>query len=125
VKRFVHGALIGFSALSVIVTLAVLVPSSAGDETGSESPLGRQVFEAQKCNTCHDVSSANIEAKMKSAKMKGPDLTGVGSRLESDWIAKYVRKEVQLEGKDHKKEFNGTDEDLKAMIDWLSEQNEE
>ena len=53
--------------------------------------------------------------------MKGPDLTEAVARLEFDDIAKYVRKQAQLEGKDHKKEFKGSDEELAAMIAWLQQ----
>ena len=116
--------------LQLLLTLLVLllaVESRAGD--GDQQPgsgtSDKTIFLAQKCNVCHSVQSAGIEAKTKSEKMKGPDLTGITSRRETDWIAKYVRKEVQLDGRDHKKEFKGSKEELAALISWLEGQTPE
>ncbi len=122
-KRSTLATISGVFALSIIAMLAVAAPTNAVGETGADMSAGRKVFDALKCSMCHAVSSADIAAKMKVKKMQGPDLTGLGSRRESDWIAQYLRKEVQIEGKDHKKDFKGTDDDLKAMIDWMSSQN--
>ena len=83
---------------------------------------GKAVFEAQKCQLCHGVSSAGIEATTKSEKLKGPDLTGVGENFDAEWMTKYIKKEVDKEGKKHTKPFKGTDEELQVIIDWLLEQ---
>lgn len=105
-------------ALSVLMlgALVMTAPLAAQEDDG------KAVFEAQKCNICHAVSSAEIEAKTKSEKLKGPDLTGVGDRVEGAWITRYVKKEVDREGKKHMKPFKGTDEELQAIVDWLLEQ---
>ncbi|MGE0640667.1 MAG: cytochrome c [Thermoanaerobaculia bacterium] len=80
---------------------------------------GKEVFLAQKCNTCHSISTQGIEATTKSEKMKGPDLVDVVQAHEKSWIADFLHKKVDLEGKKHAKEFKGTDEELNALIDWL------
>ena len=74
--------------------------------------------ETHKCHTCHSVLAAKIESKVKKGLMKGPDL---GGKVEGDFetIAGYVRKEAELDGKNHKKEFKGTDEELQTILDWL------
>ena len=36
-------------------------------------------------------------------------------------IAKYLRKQEQIDGKDHKKEYKGSAEDLKVIAAWLSQ----
>lgn len=80
---------------------------------------GRALFETtHKCNMCHAVPAAGIEAKTKSESMKGGDL---GGKIEAEFaeIAAYVRKESELDGKSHKKPFKGTDEELQAIVDWL------
>ncbi len=104
-------------ATGLVLALALLAaaPLAGADE-------GKDLFIAQKCNMCHAVSSAGIEAKVKSEKMMGPDLTGVGDRLDAETIAKFLKKETQIDGKDHKKEFAGTDDELKAIIAWLETQ---
>jgi len=89
---------------------------------GGDGSSGKAVFLAQKCNLCHAVSSAGIEATTKSEKMKAPDLVGVGSRHDGAWIAQYLQKKQTLQDKTHAKEFKGSDEELAALIDWLLEQ---
>lgn len=105
--------------LLLAVALFVALPLAA------EEMDGKAIFEAQKCNLCHSVSSAGIEATTKSDKLKGPDLTGVGDRHDAEWIAKYLKKEVDKDGKSHTKPFKGSDEELKALVDWLLEQKAE
>jgi hypothetical protein len=55
--------------------------------------------------------------------MQGPDLSG--AQYEEDWLIKYVKKEVQLNDKDHKGAFKGSDDDLKAILAWLGKQTAE
>jgi cytochrome c5 len=89
----------------------------------AEGSDGKGVFEAQKCNLCHAVSSAGIEAKTKSEKLKGPDLVNLAKDFEAEWIAKYLlKKAADKEGKSHEKPFKGSDEELQALVDWLLEQ---
>lgn len=101
--------------------LLVSSPSAALAAVGEE-PNGKAIFLAQKCNLCHTVSSAGIEATTTSDRMKAPDLVGVGSRHEEGWIAPYLHKQRKLHDKLHAKEFKGSDEELAALIDWLLEQ---
>lgn len=86
---------------------------------------GKATFLGARCQTCHSVKAAGIEALAKSERMKGPDLTNLHSRLKAEFIAKYLRKEEQLEGKAHRTEFKGSDEELQALVDWLLEQKSE
>lgn len=112
-------------ATMLVLALALSVPHVSWSQTSEESASainGKTIYIDYKCNLCHSVTSAGIEAKVKSEKMKGPDLTGVTSKREPEWIAKYVRKQVQIEDRDHKPEFKGTDEELDALIAWLKEQ---
>jgi cytochrome c5 len=110
-----------FAAVAVLLAYGVVGISSAEEEKAGCDD-GKALFEANKCNMCHAVKAAGIEAKVKSEKMQGPDLGGVGSRHEADWIVQYVKKEAQKEDKDHKGTFKGSDDDLKAMITWLDGQ---
>jgi mono/diheme cytochrome c family protein len=83
---------------------------------------GKETFLAQKCNTCHSVSSAGIEATTKSEKMKGPDLVGVVQAHDPAWISDFVHRRIEKDGKKHSKEYKGTDEELAAIVDWLKTQ---
>jgi mono/diheme cytochrome c family protein len=104
--------LVGLIALTLAGPLAGWTVTEAGEE-------GLAAFNAQKCNMCHSVPQAEIVAKMKSEKMKGPDLPA--EARESDWIMGFLKREVQVNGADHKKEYKGTDEELQAIAAWLIE----
>lgn len=111
------------SALRGILPTLILglVAAGAPLKAESEGP-GRQVLTDQKCNLCHSISAAGIEAKTTSEKLKGPDLTGVGEKHQAAWLAQYLKKEVEQNGKAHMKPFKGSDEELQSLIDWLLEQ---
>lgn len=83
---------------------------------------GKELFMAQKCNLCHSIASASITATTKSEKMKGPDLGGVVTEKGVEWTTKWLRHEVEMNGKKHKKELKLNDDDLKALIGWLETQ---
>ena len=104
-------------ALGVVLIVggaALAAPVSAAD--------GKEVFLAQKCNTCHAVSTAGIEATTKSEKMKGPDLVGVVQAHDATWVADFIQKKIDKEGKKHTKEYKGTAEELAAIVAWLETQ---
>jgi len=110
-KKTSRGFLAGLITLALLGPVAGSTVAVAGD--------GMAAFTAQKCNMCHSVPQAEIVAKVQSEKLKGPDLPA--ESRESDWIAGFLKREVQLNGSDHKKEFKGTDEELQAISAWLIE----
>jgi cytochrome c2 len=110
---------------SLFVSIVFILFAISFNASAFDDPDGKQVFEDEKCNLCHSVSTAGIEAKTKSEKLKGPDLVNLADSYEAKWIVKYVKKEADLDGKTHKKPFKGTDEELQALVDWLLEQKAE
>jgi len=78
---------------------------------------GAQVFQDLKCNTCHAVPAASIESKL--SKMPGGTLPKEGETHDAAWFTSFLKKEIKLDGKEHKKTFKGSDEELKAVADWL------
>jgi mono/diheme cytochrome c family protein len=109
---------------TVAIALTLLVGALAGASAArADDPPGQVAFLAQKCDMCHSVSTAGIEAKTKSEAMRGPDLVDLD--VEADWLTKFLKKEVEKDGKTHKKSFTGSDEELKALVDWLLEQKSE
>lgn len=111
---------IGFTA-TVLVTVILLAALYSGAAAGQPSKLdGKQIFLAQKCNMCHTVSSAGIEATSKA--MKAPDLTGLASKQDAKLLTSYLRKSADINGKKHMKAFTGSDEELGALIAWLQKQ---
>jgi mono/diheme cytochrome c family protein len=116
---------LGFS-LSVLVAVVFFAAFQSGPVRGAAAaaakPDGKQIFLAQKCNLCHSVSSAGIEHTVKSAKMAGPDLTNLAAKEEAAKLAKFLRKEIEVNGKKHGKAFTGTEGEMGALIAWLQEQ---
>ena len=105
---------VGAGALALLGTLAFgPAPAGAADMDGEAL-----FTETHKCNMCHGVPAAGIEAKTKSDKIKGPDLEAP-VEVELEQLAAYLRKQGELDGKGHSKEFKGTDEELQAILDWL------
>jgi len=89
-----------------------------------DDPEAQRLF-IDNCVKCHSVSTVGIEAEKKTGKMAGGDLVNLADEYEAEWIAKYVKKEADLDGKTHKKPFKGSDEELQALVDWLLEQKAE
>lgn len=108
------------TTLTLALTCLVisLVGPVATAQAEEEAP-GAAAFAKHKCNMCHGVAAAGIEAKTKSDKMKGDDLSGFTTEADFATLAAYARKEGELDGKTHKKPFKGTDEELQAIVDWL------
>lgn len=110
--------------LTLTVVFAVLLGLAlATAPLAAQENDGKAIFEAQKCNLCHSVSTVGIEATTKSDKLKGPDLVDLDQ--EAEWVVKYLKKEADKDGKSHTKPFKGSDEELKALVDWLLEQKSE
>ncbi|HEX5760609.1 MAG TPA: c-type cytochrome [Thermoanaerobaculia bacterium] len=104
---------------ALLLFLAVATPATVAAQAKLD---GKAIFLAQKCNLCHDVSSAAITATTKSAALKGPDLTGKSSKRDATLLNNYLRKKADVDGKKHKKEFTGSDEEIGALIAWLQQQ---
>lgn len=101
-------------------------PAEAAPEmaaAGGGSALdGKAIFLREKCEVCHSVSSAGIEAKAKSEKLKASDLAGVGKRHKTAVLRSYIKQQTELDGEKHKKAFKGTDAELDVLIAWLESQ---
>lgn len=106
-------------SVTLAIAVAALALTAVPAAQAADEAMALKLFnETHKCNMCHAVPAAEIEAKTKSEKMKGPELGGA-TKVDLETLAAYMRKEGELDGKTHKKEFKGTDEELQAIIDWL------
>lgn len=116
---------LAFTSLIVLTGFLLAVSYSSPAEVAAAEVTkldGKQIFLAQKCNICHAVSSATIQATTKSEKMKGPDLTGLAAKRDARLLNDYLRKKADINGKKHSKEFTGSDEEIGALIAWLQKQ---
>ena len=108
-----HRTIRHWGAAAIVAALALLAaPTLAQD-------AGQKAFEANKCNNCHSIEKLEIERKIESEKMKGPDLGDVGKKRQPEWMAMFLSRKVDLDDKLHKQEYKGTEKDLKTIVDWL------
>jgi hypothetical protein len=100
------------AALALVAApLLFAAPSAAQEEAQT------LFVDTYKCNMCHSVESAGVEAK--SEKTFSGDLGGFTTD-DPEALARYLRKEEPRDGEDHKKTYAGSDEELQAILDWLS-----
>jgi len=102
------------SVVAVAALTGLVAPGAQADGDGQKA------FEASKCNNCHSIEKLKMERKIESEKMAGPDLSTVGDKHDAAWIVKFVSRETELDGKQHKSEYKGTKADLQAIADWLA-----
>jgi len=106
--------------IGLILVLSVMTLATPSRAQG-DAP-GKTLFLGQKCNMCHAVPAAGVEATTTSDKMKGPDIANLADKYDAEWVTKYVTKMADKDGKPHVKAFKGTDEELQSLVDWLLEQ---
>lgn len=88
--------------------------------TADAAADGKTLFLENKCNMCHSIDSQEIASKLpKKSETGPPDLSTVGSRHNAEWITKFLKKEVEQNGKKHTKGFTGKPEDLQTIATWL------
>ena len=109
-----------YFGFGVMILASIFVVSSV-QVASSQEAAGKQLFLDKKCNMCHSVESQAIAKKgAASAEKKVPDLSNIGGEHNAEWIGKFLKKEVDLEGKKHQKAWTGTDDEFKKLVDWLA-----
>lgn len=63
-------------------------PTDAADNS-ARIRLGRELFAAHRCAKCHEVPSRTTA--MRELSMDAPDLAGIGSRLNREWMARWIK----------------------------------
>lgn len=76
--------------------------------------------EELKCVKCHSVTSKEIPTTSKKDPSEISDLSETGKKNDAEWLTKYLKKEIEKDGKKHKMKFKGDEAQLKAMVAWLS-----
>jgi cytochrome c2 len=101
---------IAFVSLLALILMVPVSQAGAAD--------GKEIFLAQKCNMCHSIDSQEIVKK--SEKMKGAELSDVGSRVtDAAWLKGFLTQTEMKDGEKHKKKFKGTDEELDTLVTWI------
>ncbi len=97
--------------------------ASPADDAAAASMNGKAIFMEQHCNTCHSLDVDGIHRMINaSSPMAGPDLTGVVAKKGADWTTKWLKHEVKIDGKTHRKTIHLNDEQLKTLVSWLEKQ---
>ncbi|HKB85757.1 MAG TPA: c-type cytochrome [Ignavibacteriaceae bacterium] len=79
-------------------------------------PAGQKIFLESKCTACHSVNTAGITSNKKEAV----DLSKTGDNLNTNFITRYLNKEVKQNDKLHKTAFKGSAENLNTLASWLT-----
>lgn len=79
----------------------------------------KALFVDNKCNSCHSITKANVMRKGGTQSTKIPDLSSVGAKHDAEWLTKWLKKEVDLNGKKHTIPWKGTDDQLATLTTWL------
>lgn len=107
---------------AVAGALAALAAVPAGPASAATNLDGKQLFRQSRCDLCHGVSTAGIQPRATSEKMRGPDLVNLAERRSTDWLIAYMRGQERIDGDRHEPGFTGSDEELGALLSWLLEQ---
>ena len=108
---------IALITLLVFVLSFALMTINAQDKTKKD---GKTVFVESKCVTCHTINIFDLKPEKKpKLKETPPDLSYIGDEFKADFIMKWVTKKVKLHGEKHPFKYEGTDEDLTILANWL------
>jgi len=81
----------------------------------NKSVDGKEIFLNNKCKACHSVETFGIT----SNKSNPVELLNLSDKTTAEFLSKFLMKTESLNGKEHKLKFKGSDEELKALVDWL------
>src|SRR5262245_32259631 len=99
--------------MSLRASILATIGFSFALSTGGGASLAADAkapFTSSRCVKCHSIDSEGVAATPKAGEEdEVKDLSKVGSERTADWIAKFLRKEVDLDGKKHKLKFRGSD----------------
>ncbi len=99
--------------LSLVSASLVSIPAAALAD-------GPELFKTHKCNSCHTLKASGIALTPGSDVDKdAPDLSKIGSKYDKKAIALWLLKKSDHKGVKHKKLFEGSTDDLKAISSWL------
>lgn len=100
----------------LFITVIVALYAFAFSFSQSQNLDGKQVFLDTNCSKCHSVESLQIVSSGK----KPVDLSNTGNLGSVDLLKNYMLKQAKINDKEHKIKFKGSDEELTALVNWLS-----
>lgn len=103
----------------VAITVAGALGLGGTPQAGPDE--GKAAFSDNGCARCHGVETQDIVATISSERMRGPDLSQIGTERDADWIVAYVKREETVDGERHRAPYGGTDDHLRALAEWLAQ----
>jgi mono/diheme cytochrome c family protein len=95
-----------------VVAASLMLTASVAS---AEGPSGKTIFTDQQCAQCHAIASQGIKSDGDA-----PDLSKVGATFDAAAIEQILLKQKDINGKKHKKKFQGTPDELKQLSAWLA-----
>jgi mono/diheme cytochrome c family protein len=80
-------------ALEPVLPTAWVLPEAGANLTMEK---GRHAFASQNCAQCHTPDTPFGEGSMPELTHKGPDLTGIGSRVTEAWLTRWIAQPDKL-----------------------------
>ncbi|NUN15139.1 MAG: c-type cytochrome [Myxococcales bacterium] len=124
-----HWVALLFAVIFALVSVGSVsdVRADGPDKAALLKHAGKAVFTKARCGSCHSVNaldlkrSASDDEEEEDEGTPPPDLSDVGTKgHDAQVISDYLTKKGKLNGKNHKKKFKGSDEDLKALAEWIT-----
>jgi len=79
------------ASLSYLVTSLLVLTI----ETGFAAS-GEDLFESNKCSTCHSIKGSPAKSFAEQQQKKGPDLWYAGSKYHDKWLENYLQKPTNI-----------------------------
>lgn len=104
--------------LATFVTAAALTTVLG---LGLASADGKEIFTKNGCTKCHSAKAAGVMKENGEEAKGAKELSKVGAAagVTDDSLAKFLKKQGEIEGKKHPKEFKGSDADFATLRAWL------
>ncbi len=106
---------------TAVMILGALTLATASGMVAADDAPGKAIFVGQNCNGCHAVPAASIE-KLGDQTVTGPALEGLGDEYKPCSLKRWLKRKKDHDGYTHLQYFDGTDDELQLMVDWLLEQ---
>jgi cytochrome c oxidase subunit 2 len=80
-------------------------------QDAAQVEAGKKVYSEMKCAMCHKIEG--VGGKI------GPELSGVGSRKDAQWIKGFLKDPKSVIPDTKQPPFKGTDDQLEALVVYL------
>jgi cytochrome c553 len=107
-----HGHAHARLAAQIVITL-MLVLAPLAVQAGEDA---KQVFLDARCDRCHGVATAGVEAR----KPRASDLSHAGATRDAAWIRDYILRNELIDDSQHPVAWKGSDAELDTLVAWLA-----